>query len=301
MSTATQMVHFSIEGEFITETCRNLVAEGRPLAAWNILSEGLPDMSLEQIVDVLSGRKKLTGVNEVVLVDDNPSAETPINFIATLLGDAQEGIRLREILKDWRDDAGLCHMAYDPPKKDGIKMRGSPVGLIDESVVRNLIGTDQLAYLLMKIFPKFTEKEREAYFEKNKDELIPIVRDCHRGLYGSDVMKAKEAVAILNPPPRAKPQKGDIKVERYGWILPDGSFYACDYMGHNSLADDLGANGDYDAERRNWIRVTEFNGVPTLYFNGTIGEPTQAQIDTADEFCQARGISLPYWAGGPDV
>lgn len=306
----THTVGFQIHGDFITDHCRSLIEEGKPKNAWLILTEGLPGITTEQAAEVLTGRKKLEGVNDVDLVDDDAGAESSAEFIAQIMEDAQEGIRLRKLLENFRNMAGLCHKAYNPPRDyRGNAKRGSPAGLIDEAVIKNMLGGDQVPNLLMQVFPPFTEKEFDEYFEKNQDDLYNLVSEVHpwTRTSGAEDMARRTGLpkkvvdAVMNPPePQKKPKTGDIKKEDNGWILPDGKFYPCGFMGHGQLACDLGmANSDRGAEDLGWVRcgLSEMDGSRNIRIKDG-KEPTQAQINKIDLYCEANDMELPSWAGG---
>jgi phosphohistidine swiveling domain-containing protein len=64
-------VHFSIEGEYLTEISRQRVIEGRWDHAFKILFEGLEGISESQVFSILRGDSKLIGANDVDLVEDD--------------------------------------------------------------------------------------------------------------------------------------------------------------------------------------------------------------------------------------
>jgi len=306
MSTTT--AHFSISGDFITEHVRNLLTEEKPAAAWNLLMESLPGITMEQAADVLSGRSKLVGVNNVDLVEDNPKADSAA-LMAKLMADAQEGQRLKRLLGGWRDVAGLAHMAYHPvlSRNGGGPKRGSPAGLIDEVVVRNMIGGDQMPGLLMQVFPAFTTEEYEAYFAKYGDALRQLVEESHPYLYREQSLRQSIAEklpkgvvdAVMNPPaPNPAPKPGDISKEDNGWILPDGTFYPCGFMGHGQLACDLGVQDDKAGTALGWVRVGFSQWTCTRSVVQGNQEPTQSQINKVDAYCEVNDMELPTWAGG---
>ncbi|MDX1532770.1 MAG: hypothetical protein R3230_01030 [Nitrosopumilaceae archaeon] len=68
----TESVSFSITGEFITEHHRNLVREGEWRAAFDSLKECFTaSIDTDLIFDVLMGKKKFVGVNDIGLEDDD--------------------------------------------------------------------------------------------------------------------------------------------------------------------------------------------------------------------------------------
>lgn len=64
-------MHFSIHGDFITNHFRSIVLEGNWRRAVTDLQESLIGISIEQVHDVLSGKKQLDGINEIYFIDDN--------------------------------------------------------------------------------------------------------------------------------------------------------------------------------------------------------------------------------------
>lgn len=65
---AQKEVGFSIEGEFIANLARTRLKEGDYQSALNIL-ECLEGLSIEEQINILLGKKTLTGVNDIELVD----------------------------------------------------------------------------------------------------------------------------------------------------------------------------------------------------------------------------------------
>ena len=64
------VVHFSISGDFITDQARSFWAESEYEKAFRILECAI-GISKDQMDDIIQGRKKLTGVNDLDLVDDD--------------------------------------------------------------------------------------------------------------------------------------------------------------------------------------------------------------------------------------
>jgi hypothetical protein len=64
-------VHFSIEGEFITNHFRGIVQEGNWRKANDGLKDSITDFSTDDAYAVLSGKKKFTGTDSVFLKSDN--------------------------------------------------------------------------------------------------------------------------------------------------------------------------------------------------------------------------------------
>lgn len=67
----TEVAHFSVTGEFVTEHFRTLVSEGNWRDGFNGLRDSFDDISVDLVIDILSGKKKLTGVNDLTVEDDD--------------------------------------------------------------------------------------------------------------------------------------------------------------------------------------------------------------------------------------
>ncbi len=68
------MASFSIEGEWLTNFSRTRVLEDRLDHAIDVL-KCCDDLPLEDILDILKGTKKLSGINELYLEEDTPSED----------------------------------------------------------------------------------------------------------------------------------------------------------------------------------------------------------------------------------
>ncbi len=73
--TTTHEVHFSIEGGFLTQLARDFVREGNWRKAYSFLMDNLHGMDAQVALDILQGKKQLTGVNDLELADDDCEAE----------------------------------------------------------------------------------------------------------------------------------------------------------------------------------------------------------------------------------
>ncbi|AKU43628.1 hypothetical protein CPT_Seuss102 [Caulobacter phage Seuss] len=72
MSTSTsKTLHFSIDGEYITDLVRTRVREGRWDWSLKLLMEDLHGMTYDIALRILKGDAKLTGVNSLELADDD--------------------------------------------------------------------------------------------------------------------------------------------------------------------------------------------------------------------------------------
>lgn len=67
----TKIVHFSVEGEFLTNFARGLFIEDTPKKAVNFLKESIIGFPEDLTIDVVTGKKKLTGLNDLFVKKDN--------------------------------------------------------------------------------------------------------------------------------------------------------------------------------------------------------------------------------------
>jgi hypothetical protein len=76
MSERSGALCFKVQGEFICTRARNLWAEGEGVKAINILVQGIVGMDEGLAIEILCGRKLLTGWNsKLKLVDDHADAD----------------------------------------------------------------------------------------------------------------------------------------------------------------------------------------------------------------------------------
>lgn len=112
--------------------------------------------------------------------------------------------------------------------------------------------------------------------------------------------------AMTNPDYDSVPVVDSDFNYRSGWILRDGRFFGCDYMGHPALAhriftkilgeDQPRTDPELAGETGAWVRIQDsLTGGPSIYIQGTA---TQPQINTIFDFCTKHKVNLPYWAGG---
>ena len=77
-----QVVHFKIEGAFLTERARDIFTSDSPKKAVNFLTESLVGLPEEMAVAIVLGLSKITGVNEVYVEDDDTTEfhNIPLSF-----------------------------------------------------------------------------------------------------------------------------------------------------------------------------------------------------------------------------
>ena len=70
----TRLVQFKISGKVLTQQAREFVEEGKWRKGYTFLMESLCGIESQMVLDILQGKKQLTGVDEIVLVDDDAEA-----------------------------------------------------------------------------------------------------------------------------------------------------------------------------------------------------------------------------------
>lgn len=75
-SRTSEVAHFVVTGDHLTDICRGLVIEGRWEKAMDILKNGLHGIQIEHVILILSGKFKLTGENnDIRMSKDTESAD----------------------------------------------------------------------------------------------------------------------------------------------------------------------------------------------------------------------------------
>ncbi len=105
---ASQTLHFSIDGAFMTDHARNLVLEGRWDHAMRTLVDGLEGMSTDIAISILKGDAKLVGVNDLDLEDDDATkykADLDYQFAGVFADTNGRFLRPYAVVTSWgRDD-----------------------------------------------------------------------------------------------------------------------------------------------------------------------------------------------------
>lgn len=114
-----------------------------------------------------------------------------------------------------------------------------------------------------------------------------------------------EYVKIRGIPPIATRQvrlQPDYSLSsRYGWIAPNGDFYACRRTQHCELAERLcfslygieGQDGEQVFEKRGWIKITDDSIVTRNVMFLSFVLPNQSQKNTIFDWCQKYNEDVP--------
>ncbi len=278
---------FSVEGEWLTEFCRELWTQRDGRRAIDTLVKSLPGMTEAQAIEICTGKKKLTGVNNVAFEDDNATKDSygnPLLSVAEVFGWSKNKI---EELTTRINDVGAATTAI-----------ASPWGQLDAppSMLRRLkheiefSGPEAHAPAdwdeIEKEYPVEVEAARARQEQQARQNLYEV--PDHPAL-------AAARAAIFDEP--VKP-KVDAKLEsKNGWIDTKGKFWPCKYMGHGNLAYALDTS-EKTCEL-SWVKVSdhldpactfpERSDFPRLPDRGV----NQAQFNTMEKWCAKHGREMP--------
>lgn len=245
-------LHFSIEGEFITNIARSWFwDEDKPYEKseellMSCMCGGSDTEKRIACQDIIEGRKKLVGINEFELVDDNKNVRPISKKIEELR---------RKLLRDKIQDDMIANplnyvdrFSMTTPYK--MLVKGIEKGWIDGSYdgIINYIGqkeqeTDDLFYGGTWLLSR-----PDLIVELNGAPLPPQVDSAE--FYASDFweklsdwidrnLKGKKVERRQNLYKRFvnKDRNDDNEfLSKYGLISPDGKWYNCEFGGHTAIA-----------------------------------------------------------------
>ena len=301
----TGTAHFSVDGDWLTDIARSLWAqEDRADDALKLLMTGLQGITQEQALSILDGRYKLVGSSDdedgVRMVADSSKKNLPT------VGDTIK--RLKKERDEARDDAAdLTEMAIG----DTVGL-GSPTGL--RIVPRRKTEKNRTGRTLKEGYewpdqPKVTKDKNAKPMRIYREAYSPDV-----AAYERRKMATGNAEPLPEPPDAVDdtmsepPSPSDSIASDFGWLSPEGKFYACDYAGHQYLAQNLvGArvslygSDESELEDRGWIKIAkDANGTQHVF--GFLGDckarPTDIQKRLVIDYCLEGGHRLPFWADG---
>lgn len=117
----TVSMSFSIEGQFLTEFVRGLVLDGEWRKALDSLKDSLPGMTTDQAVSILDGSKRLVGVNNLELVDQDQDDPELANYLNTLEFQFRSIVEWK--FKHYRPYAYVSNFGREDIPKDGGPLR----------------------------------------------------------------------------------------------------------------------------------------------------------------------------------
>lgn len=289
---SVQTVSFSITGEFVTRHARDLWGEGAFTRAFKIL-DCMIGMSRQQQIEIIEGRAKLTGTNELDFEPDDwqKPDEYPDFFTAIERAESADFAELERLRKEKASDllrnaAILTH----PGRWSDSTIMSKTDEMIREA--ERLIGRTNAQELLDEIrdeiepgvdFDEDEEigkqrvsrllggvpEERQAFASSRPDPIAKLYAQAQNQMAQAALMRGvptdaiPSADAIQNRGFDLKPELDPTMSSRSGWLLPDGKFYKCGPMEHIGLADTLLAesnpgadNLEKLAESLGWVKIS---------------------------------------------
>lgn len=268
------MASFGITGEFITEHVRNLWYEKDFQGAFDYLTETIPDMNRGQQLDLIEGRMKLIGTNNLDFVEDKDFIkDNEYSSFDNALKRKKESDKLynEQYEKDY--SVGLDIIRYfsefEKSEKnsdffeneierwnqllDSVRSDLLPKTPYYMSLYFRVFNDVKVTYngyggglthktIATNCFPekawtdkKLFEKYCEKYYMYNIDEQNEIWDDYHATI--------KRITTPLKDNKQKKKRK-DLNIDSsmssaYGWLSRDGKYYTCYYTGHNNLSEEI--------------------------------------------------------------
>jgi hypothetical protein len=333
-------VHFTVEGEFITDIARSLWnLEGQPERALRILKTlmlGKEPMSDADCISIVTGKAKLTGDSDAgiaIEADGTYEGKTLEQLVVKLKDERDEAIDEREDLAQLASGDTMIVPSHTGARE--IPRRKARRTGLSESIGRGLVDgyafddapeevVEQVRVGLDAGRPKPTKKQR---IYRRKDEFGSTLGTKP----GRAAKSAKEAERIVEMSEEEKRKREDEEEKQRekeweekrqrakadlvasdtittdtGWLSPTGQFYPCGYSQHGHVAWALGFCDHpqmHGVKPPGWIRMG---------MNGSLGQyihedhdspdpPTKVQKDLVRAFCNERSIDEPWWLKDDDA
>jgi hypothetical protein len=303
-------VFFKIHGEDFTRLVRGLWAdELQTVKAIRLLVLGLNRCTEPIAISILTGEKKLVGVNTLDLVDDGATQTENGNLLSAVSVMARI-----ENAKEWEN---FRRRVNEQLVAGQVKVMGSPWGLMEvpisvwkkmESGEWNWNDAKSLCRSYGTYYPDKDEPghqaTREALVEKRKNATNPT-KEINGNIYWREEDEENIVDRFLDNDRKmrkvseegAKPDKE--LVSENGWIAPNGDFFPCGEIQHDWLADVL--HGEKDGVKvieKTHVRISVNHlsrGMRSPFqFEGK--QLTQKQKDTIWDWCQKHDEKCPDWA-----
>lgn len=303
---ATATAHFSVSGEFMTNHARALWLERRYAKALDVLG-CLIGATRDQHEDILFGRARLEGTNDLELVPDN---WTPPDGYALSLNDALAAAESLDALEDCREGEAFS-LAQLIAKADLSWTHGDDAAERSSRYRRlvRLVGEDRASEMvatataeLDRLIPadavmstrEIAPSRRPAEIPDARPSLDPLEMLAHHNrirleLAGLDPAGAPSADALLhrgtNLPTKAAPDMASAN----GWLDRSGNYYPCGPMEHVGLASNLfpdAPDGEQAAESAGWVKIARHMTGTTFLARK---KPTKRQLARLWDYCQKHG------------
>ena len=314
---ASGTVHFTVEGEFITDTARRLWAEeDEPERAMRIL-RCMQGITEAQILDVLEGRSKLTGTSDegIQLEPDKHNGKTLEQLLQKIRDERDEARDERDDIVQIANGNVIMVPSHDgarevPCRKAQLFMGSGEAGFLKDGYEFD----DQPADVPERPTRTGKPTKKQRIYRKMKDSFVPrpkqdgINERAKQLKKTSDLMlqREKEREEEEEKTWEEKRQLAKARLEpvdhittNTGWLSPDGKFYPCGYSMHAQVIWALGFTDNpnaHSAHPTGWVRLGE-NGINGVYIhNDSDGPPpTEVQKELVRTFCKEQGIDEPWW------
>lgn len=269
----TQLLHFTITGQFLTQHVRNLWTEGRQDFAIRTLVTGLIGMTEGWAVMICTGKKKLIGRdNNISMVKDNKKFHRGMKLMTmeeSLKAKDREAARQKEALR--KEVLGLH--PYEPHGDFAPRILPAVKATFDLAKSRQLSAQALLNFGNLMALQSIKNQKRV----NQEDGIVPFrsMEDFRHPMNSAWV---------------------NIK---YGWIDRGGDAYDAAmgrgtalFDAHNTLEGMTGIK-QRELEEKGWIKITVsiIEGLMVL----PTRHPTKAQQERVAEFCQHNNIKAPRW------
>lgn len=311
----TTHLNFSIDGEFFTNHVRQRWHEGHCVKTYRMLRDNLEGITDDAIFAVLSGKSKLVNTGDSLhLEDDNWSAEDqhwigyPTPSYEAMLDRMEEWEKFDPHFKTIKVLGPLAHAANGMPLKDNPNRRtsASPIGLVHP---------EYLVYMLCKMLPQPTDAEWSAFWDKHtetmrkelgiksgEDSITSSLRKLREKLGSPEEDdQTDEIVERIQQERKPCPDPDPDLGSEHGYVLRDGKFYPCVYMGHKWLSEvlleKLGieyVDSEQKADDLGWVRisVSPFATKDDLCIL-CMKRPSEEQRRTVEQWCLKNNQSVP--------
>lgn len=282
----TETKGFSIHGDFITEHSRARWGEGAYTGAMKVL-ECLIGSTHEQQLEILFGTKKLIGVNDLDLVDDDWDPSSEYSDYPSYHEGMARGDDYHE-LKELRDEKAW-KIAYDewPYSRQGFvaythqhSSWKKVEALVGEERANHIFSEvqedmiDRPSYLNRPVKTDTIEPESTwtpSPKEGKADPLTMMYAMAQNNLMmatienGGDISALPSVDAMMNRGSNVEVVLDDHMTSDSGWLLPNGNYYGCSAMEHVGLADSLlehigvqhDGNAERAAEKLGWVKISK--------------------------------------------
>lgn len=253
---------FSIDGPGFTMELRDLWRDGRRVFAYQLAKDALHGIDDDTVFAILGGRKRLDNVTGQTLeaVDDDWTPGYAAPSMAVLLDQAklwekwQPHIHVIEQLRPLVFAASGGYIAKGIGRR-GRQGPGSPTGYVTADMVTHLLSQmldeptdDEWEDFWKKHAPALRQFLQEKYADRPAllSAVLPKLKKVQRGTMPPEDFFALHNAATTNPERYvalqaemegwSTPKPDPAMKGKAGYVLPDGTFYPCIYMGHNWLA-----------------------------------------------------------------